>query len=585
MKSRIEQFPVMNPNPVLSLAKDGTVLYSNVAGEPLLHEWGVLVGEKLPSCIGDFVQRVISWNIPEKMEVKVGNKVYLVAFHPLPEEGHVNIYGFDISDQKELEEKYRESERKLSEAQRMVHTGNWDWNIVANKMYRSDEMQRIFGLNPQFDINYGTLLKYVHPEDRVNLDNAIIDTLNGNPFDNDYRIILVDGEERIVHIKGEVIFDEENVPIRVKGIIQDITERKKSEEKIRNLANIVESSSDAIGTMSLEGIITTWNKGAEQIYGYSAKEILGKPGSILTPSHLHEEPTKLIEMVKQGEEIREYETSRLRKDGKIIDVSMSLSPVFDNSGKLTAISVIARDITERKKAEEALANIEIARKKEIHHRIKNNLQVISSLLDLQAEKFINRKNIKDSEVLEAFRESQDRVISMALIHEELYRSEGLDKLNFSQYIKKLADTLFSTYKLGNTEVRLNLDLEEDFLLDMDTSIPLGIIINELVSNSLKHAFSGRDKGEIRIKLHREEKGEYKKEGCKDTSFTLTISDNGVGIPENLDIEDLESLGLQLVASLVDQLDGELELKRNNGTEFTIRFTVVEEKQASTPALQ
>ena len=158
---------------------------------------------------------------------------------------------------KSLKKNFRESERKLSEAQRMVHTGNWDWNIVANKMYRSDEMQRIFGLNPQFDINYGTLLKYVHPEDRVNLDNAIIDTLNGNPFDNDYRIILVDGEERIVHIKGEVIFDEENVPIRVKGIIQDITERKKSEEKIRNLANIVESSSDAIGTMSLEGIITS----------------------------------------------------------------------------------------------------------------------------------------------------------------------------------------------------------------------------------------------------------------------------------------------------------------------------------------
>jgi PAS domain S-box-containing protein len=553
--------------------------------------------------------------------------------------------------------------------------------------------------NPQLDINYGTLLKYIHPEDRVDLDNAIIDTLNGNSFDNDYRIILEDGEERIVHIKGEIIFNEENVPIRVKGIIQDITERKKAEEKIRNLANIVASSSDAIGTMSLEGIIATWNKGAEQVYGYSAKEIIGKPGSILTPSHLAKEPKKLIEMVKQGEEIREYETSRLRKDGKMIEVSLNISPVFDTYGKLTAISVIAiditkrkkaeeklraseekyraivetanegifwmnaefkiiyankrtaellgynseeiigkpvwdfiseegkpiaegslkkrrrginesyelklickdgsfllafinakpffnkcnaftgslgmfTDITKRKKAEEALANIEIVRKKEIHHRIKNNLQLISSLLDLQAEKFKGRKNINDSEVLNVFKESQDRIASMVLIHEELYRGREIDKLDFSYYIEKLVDNLFLTYKVENIDISLNMDLEENAFFDIDTAIPLGIMINELVSNSFKYAFQGRDKGEIRIKLSRNENGVCEKKG-RNNNFTLTVSDDGIGIPDNLDIENLESLGLQLVTSLVDQLDGELELKRVNGTEFTIRFMVTE----------
>jgi PAS domain S-box-containing protein len=259
----------------------------------------VEVGEKLSSSIGDLVQGVIARNIPEKIEVEAGKRVYLIVFHPLSEQERVNISGFDISDQKELKEKVQEREIRLSEAQRIAHIGNWDWNIVANKMYRSDEMQRIFGLNPQFDINYGTLLKYIHPEDRIDLDNAIIDTLNGNPFDNDYRIILADGEERIVHIMGEVIFNEENVPIRVKGIIQDITERKKSEEKIRNLANIVESSNEAIGTISLDGIITSWNKGAEKVYGYSAEEIVGKHVSILAPSHLDKETMKLIELIKQ----------------------------------------------------------------------------------------------------------------------------------------------------------------------------------------------------------------------------------------------------------------------------------------------
>jgi two-component sensor histidine kinase len=223
-----------------------------------------------------------------------------------------------------------------------------------------------------------------------------------------------------------------------------------------------------------------------------------------------------------------------------------------------------------------LAKAEDARKKEIHHRIKNNLQVISSLLDLQADKF------NDPKVIEAFRESQSRVISMALIHEELYEGKGTDTLNFSEYIKKLAENLFKTYRLSGKNIHLNMDLEENLFFDMDAAVPLGIIVNELLSNSLKHAFPCRDKGEIQIKLCREKIEECinsieenENEVCKCASFILIVSDNGIGIPENLDLEDLDSLGLQLVVSLVDQLDGELELKRNNGTEFTIRFTVTE----------
>jgi len=157
-----------------------------------------------------------------------------------------------------------------------------------------------------------------------------------------------------------------------------------------------------------------------------------------------------------------------------------------------------------------------------------------------------------------------------------------------KYSVKIESSYFAagTYRLSSKNIHLNMDLEENTLFDMDTAVPLGIIVNELVSNSLKHAFPGRDEGEIRIKLRREENGEYKKEGCKSTSFALIVSDNGVGIPENLDIEDLDSLGLQLVITLVYQLEGELELKRNNGTEFTMRFIVTEKnKQASAPSPQ
>jgi PAS domain S-box len=981
MAIEVEHFPAKNPNPLLGVTKYGTILYSNEAGEPLLNEWGVRVGEKLPSSIVDIVQRVISRNSSERMEAKIGKKMYLIVFQPLSEEECVNVYGFDISDQKDLEEKlyesdrsyhlpfenmldglayckmlyddcgcpidfiyldtnrafeqltglkkvkgkratelfpgikkshrelfdiygraaltgqperfeiefkplemwflisvysmdreyfvavfnniterkrteaaikksrfilaksqemaqvgnwawnvqtgemngsdenyriygyepgdvlpgkdwamartypddralladfihsvkqdgrhknldYRiirldgdiryvttvadkivrdkagkvkwvygitqditerkkveqalkkayenlekiveertaelekaynslkESEKGLAEAQKMAHIGNWEWDIATDKAYWSEEMYHIFGHDPQeLAPPYNKFLNYIHPDDRNYVNNAAEKAINGKPYSIDYRIVLVNGEERTVHMQSEVTFDEENIPARLKGIVQDITERKRTEENIQKLANIVESSEDAIVTVSLDGIISGWNKGATQIYDYSSEEILGKNVSILTPDNLKYEIKKLIDRIKHGIKIKNYETSRLKKDGTLITVSITLSPVFDIHGKLTDISAIYRDITERKrveeklreseekyrnivetanelilitdneaiityvnkrmldmlgytmeesigrpiwnfiseecepivktnlekrrqgrsgsyelklirkdgsslwtflnakplfdkdgkyvgamsmltditerkKAEETLNNIETARKKEIHHRIKNNLQVISSLLDLQAEQFRNREEIRDYEVLEAFRESQDRVISMALIHEELYRGEELDKLNFSPYIEELANTLFQTYKLGNNDIILSIDLEENFFFDMDIAVPLGMIVNELVSNSLKHAFPDRKKGEIQIKLHKEYSTKFENDyESTSTSFILTVSDNGIGIPENLDIKDLDSLGMQLVTSLVDQLDGEFEMKRNNGTEFTIRFIV------------
>jgi two-component sensor histidine kinase len=284
---------------------------------------------------------------------------------------------------------------------------------------------------------------------------------------------------------------------------------------------------------------------------------------------------------KEAAEFKE-EFKMRKKDGTLIFVENGGICFKDHEGHLYRTVGVLRDITTQKETEATLAKIDILRKQEIHHRIKNNLQVISSLLDLQADKFSNRECIKDSEVLEAFRESQNRVISMALIHEELYKGGEPDTLDLSAYLENLAENLFQTYKFGNTDINLKTDFEENLFFDMDNAVPLGIIVNELVTNSLKHAFTDRDNGEISIKLCRENNGECrndieesKNEECKGGSFILTVSDNGVGIPENIDFENLDSLGFQLIFSLIEQLDGEIELKGNNGTEFTITFTVAE----------
>jgi PAS domain S-box-containing protein len=406
----------------------------------------------------------------------------------------------------------------------------------------------------------------------------------GQMFDMEYPLRGADGIFRPFLTRVLPLKDASGNVLQWFGTNTDITDRKRAEEKLQTLANIVESSSDAILTLSLDGIITTWNKSAEWIYGYLAEEVLGKNVSILEPDNLKGETKKLIEEVKQGKNTQHYVASRLRKDDELIHVSIALSSVFDASKKLVAISAVTRDITQQIDAERSLLKAEITRKQELHHRIKNNLQVISSLLDLQADKFKNREFIKNSEFLEAFRESRDRVISMAFIHEELYKRKQFETLNLSEYIRKLVEKLFQTYRLDDKNIHLHMDLEENVLLNMDDVVPLGIIVTELVSNSLKHAFSGRDEGKIYVKLHKNEAGELinsreesKCKSFKSTSFILKVSDDGVGIPKSIDLGNPKSLGMQLITTLVDQLDGELELKRSNETEFTIRFTVTEKR--------
>jgi PAS domain S-box-containing protein len=262
-----------------------------------------------------------------------------------------------------------------------------------------------------------------------------------------------------------------------------------------------------------------------------------------------------------------------RKDGEIEWVREITQRISDKSETSVKFQGLMYDITERKKAEDALEKINKLRIKEIHHRIKNNLQVISSLLSLQAEKF------EDKEVLEAFRESQNRIASIAMIHEELHEGEGTDTLDFAAYLRKLTADLFSSYRVGNASISLKLDLEQVYL-NMDVAIPLGIIVNELVSNALKYAFPAGRAGEIYINFCRIETfaARYEISGlngeCLDKNdfhYVLIVADNGKGISGGIDFRTAESLGLQLVNILVEQIDGCIKLKRNQGTEYTIRF--------------
>jgi PAS domain S-box-containing protein len=308
------------------------------------------------------------------------------------------------------------------------------------------------------------------------------------------------------------------------------------------------------------GAITDANEKFLDIIGYTREDL--QAGLVnwhkITPPEYRLLDEKCIAELKAFGVFKPFEKEYIRKDGSHVSIIVGAA-TFDRESYEGIAFVL--DNTERKKTEKALAEIDRIRIKEIHHRIKNNLQVISSLLDLQAEKF------DDEKVREAFKEGQNRVVSMSLIHEELYKGKGNDTIAFSAYLRKLAKNLFQTYSLNSKNICLFMDLEEDAFFDMDTAVPLGIIVNELVSNSLKHAFNESEKGEIRIRLCKKEKKDEK----HGSPFILTISDNGKGIHEDIKFENVESLGLQLVSILVEQLGGEIEIKRAQGTEFGITF--------------
>ena len=216
------------------------------------------------------------------------------------------------------------------------------------------------------------------------------------------------------------------------------------------------------------------------------------------------------------------------------------------------------DISDRKQAEEQL-KASLKEKelllKEIHHRVKNNLLVISNLLEFQAD------YAEDPELIKVLEDSQHRIHSMALIHEKLYRSADLDKINFGDYLEDLADNLFQSYNINESRIQFEFDIEP-ILLNVETANPCGLIVNELLSNTLKHAFPDGRHGQVSLILHRD--ANYR--------ITLIVRDNGIGFPQNLDFHNLESLGMELVCTLTEQLEGTLELEPILGTSFKLTFS-------------
>jgi PAS domain S-box-containing protein len=387
------------------------------------------------------------------------------------------------------------------------------------------------------------------------------------------------GELKLIDCGGrEIPIDLRTAPLQneeasVRGMVytlRDRTERERADEARQRMAALVESADDAIIIKDLDGVIRSWNAGAQRLLNYRAEEIVGQPITQLLPDDRKDEETLFLTKIRKGEPVSHFETVRRRKNGSLVDVSLTISPIRDRAGAIVGASKIMRDITERNQYVAQLRNLndELERRilarnaelrerdallQEIHHRVKNNLQVISSLINMQV------RTLHDGSTRAALQQCRSRVETMAQIHEMLYQSKDYSSVPFEKYAKELATRVLSASGLSPDEVTIHYEMQ-DISLAVDRAIPCALILNELISNALKHAFP-KGAGAIRIELRR----------LAENRILLCVSDDGVGISPGFDPARSSSLGMQLVVTLAEQLDGRLEIDRPPGAAFRITF--------------
>jgi len=371
-----------------------------------------------------------------------------------------------------------------------------------------------------------------------------------------------DGSMFISFLSASVLKNEEGDIIGAMGVSRDVTAIKKAEEELRLSEErhraIYDQAYTGIARIAKMGRFLLVNQRLSDMMGYSSEELYKKTFYELVLEEEVESSLRDWDDLLSGQ-ITNFskEQTYIRKDGRLINANVTVSLVRDVNNAPNYFVAVFEDVTERKENErrlqESLKEKEVLLK-EVHHRVKNNMQVISSILNLQSS------YIDDEKALSVLSESQDRIKSMSFVHESLYQSDTLSEVNFAEYIRNIARNLYHSYGRPQGGIELVFHLDSIFI-NLDTSIPCGLIINELVSNALKYAFKGRETGTLAIHLTR----------VNDAVLRLIVEDDGVGLPESFNVETAESLGLQLVTTLATQVGGNLKVESSQGTRFTLDF--------------
>jgi len=471
--------------------------------------------------------------------------------------------------------------------------GHWELDIASGKLFWSNQVYSIFKLNPEgFTPTYESFLNVIHPEDRDRVNKAYLDSLKTKqPYIIEHRLLFEDGTIGYVTEKCETFYDENSKPVKSIGTVQDITnwiisDRKlrESEAKFKAISN---QTTEGITVADMEGNYVFVNPAFCKMSGYSEEELLSLTVFDMKAPDQDHSSFKESKEKTSGDSIR---VNLKRKDGSEY-LTEIIGDVITIEEKQLVLGTI-RDITEQDKSEKEIKklnnnleslvnnrteelndtvanlNVEIEQRaiaeekifealktkeillKEITHRVKNSLQIISSLINLQ------KSTVKNPESIEMLSQVAHRIQSMALIHETLYKSNEFEQVIFKDYFDSLIFYITNTFDTPNISIETDI---EDIIFPLDTATNCGMIVMELITNSIKYAFPNENSGVISISLKKLENLDYE----------LIISDNGIGFPNKNGFKSTKTLGMQLVVSLTEQLEASIELKESEGTIFEV----------------
>jgi len=461
----------------------------------------------------------------------------------------------DLSERKRLEERFRRVVESAPNAMVMINDQG-RIEMVNTQAERLFSYSRAEMLGQKVEILVPERFQHGHPEKRSMFLHAPQSRPMGAGRDLHGR--RKDGSEFPVEIGLNPIETDEGM--MVLSSIVDISERKRLEERFRR---VVESAPNAMVMVNSEGSIEMVNTQAERLFDYSREELLGERIEILVPERFRHHHPQKRKMFFGDLQSRPMGVGRdlfgRRKNGSEFPIEIGLNPIETEEGMMVLSSIV--DISDRKQKEmriqEALKEKDLLLG-EIHHRVKNNLQIVHSLLSLQSSM------ISDESVRSMLVDSQNRIQSMALIHQTLYQSNNFARVDFGDFLEALVPTLISAYTFSGKDIQVEIHADSIYL-PINSAIPCGLLINELITNALKHAFTERTQGQITVSLSM----------LEDKKMQLIVSDTGVGIAEELNLHAIETLGLRLVNLLAQQLNGSLNIRRHNPTQFSLIFPLTE----------
>lgn len=525
-----------------------------------------------------------------RMKKKDGSEVWILENVMLTKEPKTNkefIEGtlIDITETKRMQQALQEQEGNYKSLVEHTPDGILIHDEKGETLYANPASLQMIGLKSLEETKEKNLFHYVLPEyhEKIRGRKKIIETGKESPF-LEIKLCRPDGKIVEVEIKTNPItylgkprmevvmhdislqrqLEREQMRFQVeqdtnrelkREIASHIRTRQRLNSNQKYTRLLLDSSIDMICACDQEGRITEFNHAGQNNFGYSGTEVLSKDLSIL---YADKEQYNAVRKMITEEESFLGEVKHIKKNGEIFPAYISASVLKNERGEIIGMMSISRDITRIKETEEQLkksVNEKEILLKEIHHRVKNNMQVISSILKLQSG------YVKDKKTIELLNECRNRIASMAFIHATLYMTKDFTNINFADYVSNIASNLQQSYVSSDKKILLKLDVPKVFL-HIDDAIPCGLIINELLSNSFKYGFTKKKRGTVGISV------KVKKE-----NIILAIWDNGTGFPKKVDYKNTESLGLQLVISLTEQLGGKIKMESGpgEGTKFIIAF--------------